>query len=506
MDLFFGNNGRLRYNEIYAVLICLECKYAVQKNAIESHLLRHKVYRGERKTLLSEVAKLYLADPDDVALPSGIAAAVDGLAVIPGYRCAAEGCEALCASSKRMRRHWSEAHRTTDLPLESMASDAHLQTFFRGTKLKYFQVLADSRTSADPLPTSVSADSPRSPAAAAAAAVVDAGDAFFHAFASQRTSVRVPLRVELETLQYFHHFANCTSLTLPISADGDTTYWQTGVVPRALQLRWLMCGILATAATHNRTQAQNPDVQNIHNDRAAQFQAEFLGTWPTQQGVVDGPTIELGAQLRCIQRLCQITWPSPTSPMEGMDILEWPILTKTIRGCLDPAIAMHTAPYPSPYPPSPATKPAEARMLARAVPNAAPPSLLKNLRELPFRMAVALSKPDSQEDLLAVVSAIDILMDCFVISYASENDGGTAAWLGMECWLREVPEHFNDMLSRNLPAALIVLANWSPLVKRAETHYWFMQGLWEKVMSSIFRQVPNDTAIRELIEACQASY
>ncbi|KAJ3497010.1 hypothetical protein NLG97_g2228 [Lecanicillium saksenae] len=482
MDLFFGRNGRLRYNENYAVLICLECKYAVQKNAIESHLLRHKIYRGERKTLLAEIAKRHLTEPDDVVLPSVIAAPVDGLAVIPGYRCMADGCEALCASSKRMRRHWSEAHGTTDIPLASMATEAHLQTFFRGTKLKYFQVLADDTTSVDPL-RSVSAESPGSPAAS-----VDAGDAFFQALVSQQTSVRVPLQVEMETLQYFYHFTN------------------TGVVARAVQLRWLMCGILATSATHKRTQARGRDAQNIHSDRADQFQAEFLGSWPTQQGVIEGPAIELGAQLRCIQRLCQITWPSPTSTMEEMDIFEWPMLTKTIRGCLDPAIAIQTAPYPSPYPLPPAAKYAEARILASTVPNHAPPSLLKSLRELPFRMAVALTKPDSQEDLLAVVSAIDILMDCFIISYASENDGGTAAWLGMECWLREVPEHFNGMLSRNLPAALIVLAHWSLLVRRAERYYWFMQGLWEKVRDSILRQVPNDTAIRELIDACRTLY
>ncbi len=497
MEFSFGRNGRLRYDETYAVLICLDCSYAVQKSAIESHLLRHKIYRGERRTLLAQIAKLHLAEPEDVVASPVIAAPVDGLATIPGHRCVADGCKALCASSKRMRRHWSEVHDTVDQPLTAMASEVYLQTFFRGTKLKYFQVLVDGATSLAPV-RSGSADSPPSE-------TVEPGDAVFEAIPSQRLAAAAPLQIEMETLQYFHHFTSVTSLTLPTSIDRNAAYWQADVVSRALQLRWMMCGILALAATHKYAQAQDRDVQQMHSDRATQFQAEFLGTWPTQLGVVEGQTIELGAQLRCIQRLCQITFPTHMGNFEDLGRLKWPILTKTIRGCQDPSIAVLTAPYASPYPTSPRAKTVESKVLAATVPNKAPPSLLKSLRELPFRMAVALSKPDSQEDLVSVVSAIEILMDCFIISYAADDDGGAAAWLGMECWLREVPDHFNDMLSHQVPAALIVLAHWCLLVKRTESYYWFMRGLEDKVVRGILNQVPNDASIRELVEACRGS-
>ncbi|XWX00116.1 hypothetical protein V2A60_008133 [Cordyceps javanica] len=509
MHLSFASNGRLRYDEAHAVLICLECQYAVQKSAIESHLLRHKVYRGERRTLLAEIAQLHLAEPDDVMPPSsGVAAAaapVEGLAVIPGYRCAADGCEALCASSKRMRRHWSEVHGTTDQPSASMASEAYLQTFFRGTKLRYFQVLVDGAASvAPPPPSTLSADSPRSSSAptesGSSGAIFD--DA---AAAAGRPGAPAPLRVEMEALQYFHHFAAITSLTLPVGLERSTVYWQTDVVARALQLRWLMCAVLAMAATHKCVQSSDPERQQMHSDRAMQFQTEFLGAWPTQQGVVDRSTIELGAQIRCIQRLCQITCPSPIRKYE-LGRLEWSLLTKTIRGCQDPSVAILTAPYPSPYPISPAMKAVKSSILAASVANRAPPTLVKSLRELPFRMAVALSKPDSQEDLVAVVSAIETLMDCYIISYSADDDGGTAAWLGMECWLREVPDRFNDMLSQQVPAALIVLAHWCLLVKRVESHYWFLEGLEDKIVRGILNQVPNDDSIRELVEACRGSF
>lgn len=497
MEFSFGRNGRLRYDETYAVLICLECSYAVQKSAIESHLLRHKIYRGERRALLTEIAKLHLAEPDDVVPPSIISTPIDGLGTIPGHRCAADGCEALCASSKRMRRHWSEVHGTVDQPLAAMASEVHLQTFFRGTKLKYFQVLLDSAASLASF-RSAFTDSPPLDSA-------EPGNAIFEAMALQRQAAAAPLQIEMETLQYFHHFASVTSLSLATSIDRSATYWQSGVVSRALQLRWVMCGILALAATHKYAQTQDGDVQQMHSDRATQFQAEFLGTWPTQLGVVEGSTIELGAQLRCIQRLCQITFPTHMGNFEDLGRLEWSLLTKTIRGCQDPSIAILTAPYASPYPTSPRAPAVESKTLATTVPNKAPPSLLKSLRELPFRMAVALSKPDSQEDLVSVVSAIEILMDCFIISYAADDDGGAAAWLGMECWLREVPDHFNDMLSHQVPAALIVLAHWCLLVKRTESYYWFMQGLEDKVVRGILNQVPNDASIRELVEACRGS-
>ncbi len=217
MDFSFGGNGRLRYDETYAVLICLECRYAVQKSAIESHLLRHKIYRGERKTLLAEIAKLHLTEPDDAVPPSVIVPPIDGLAVIPGYRCVADGCQALCASSKRMRRHWSEVHDIIDQPSASMATEVYLQTFFRGTKLKYFQVLVDSATSIAPV-RSVSADSPHSPSAV----VEPVGDARLDDMVPWRPAAATPLQVEMETLQYFHHFMNVTSLTLPTSNDRTT--------------------------------------------------------------------------------------------------------------------------------------------------------------------------------------------------------------------------------------------------------------------------------------------
>lgn len=515
MHLSFGKDGRLRYDETYGVLICLECQYAVQKSAVESHFLRHKVYRGERRQLLATISQLHLTEPDHVVPPSVPAQPVEGLAVIPGYRCAvADGsCRALCASLKRMRRHCSEAHGVAEAAAASIASDVFLQTFFRGTKLKYFEVAASSPTAPVPRRMSPAQRQPvissRSGTAGAGAV---AGDEFVENVPGSELLPSMPrVTLDMETLQYFHHFVSATSITLPTGVEGNISFWQNEVVSRSLQLRWLMCAVLSIATTHKCSLTRDHDLRLLHAQRADQFRAEFLATWPTEPGVIDGPAIEIGAQIRCIQRLCQITWPSPTCSVKELAKLEWSLLTRTIRGCLDPSVAILTAPFPSDHLVRPANPGTSGRdklrsmSLAASVPRNAPPTLLRSLRELPFRMAAALSKPSSRDEFVVVVSAIEILTDCFNISYASDDDGGTAAWLGMECWLREVPDAFNDMLSQQVPAALIVLAHWCLLVKRVEGFFWFMQGLEEKVVRGILKQVPDNASIRELVEACRGS-
>src|SRR5277367_6532329 len=136
-----GPRDLLEYDARYGVLICRECQYAIQKSALQSHLLRHKIYRHERQRLLSSIAQLDLFEPHQVPLPTPASPPIDALPIISGYRCTAVGCGNLCASSKRMRRHWSEIHGLSEpLNPSSFARPVKLQTFFRSTKLRYFKV------------------------------------------------------------------------------------------------------------------------------------------------------------------------------------------------------------------------------------------------------------------------------------------------------------------------------------------------------------------------------
>ena len=78
-------------------------------------------------------------EADDVEIPSAASPPVHRLAIISGFSCTAAACGHLCASSKRLRRHWSESHGVKDPPF-ACGRSVNLQTFFRGTKLRYFEV------------------------------------------------------------------------------------------------------------------------------------------------------------------------------------------------------------------------------------------------------------------------------------------------------------------------------------------------------------------------------
>jgi hypothetical protein len=59
--------------------------------------------------------------------------------VLDGYLCLHGGCRNLCASVKRMRRHWVDTHGGAE-DFNAMAREVKMQTFFRGTKIRYFEV------------------------------------------------------------------------------------------------------------------------------------------------------------------------------------------------------------------------------------------------------------------------------------------------------------------------------------------------------------------------------
>ena len=497
MPITFGTHNLLEYDAEHSVLICRECKYAVQKGALGSHLLRHKIYRGERQRLLSSIARLELLEPDDVRLPPAGFPAVDGLSIISGYRCTATGCESLYASAKRMRRHWSESHGASDPP-DSLARSVNLQTFFRGTKLRYFEVASPRATAGRPLVTSEGRLAQQHDLSLVATAAPRA-----------QTSVVPPgplCDLDLETLRYFHHFTTTTSLTLPAENHEPAKHWQMEVVAQALRLRWLMCGMLAISASHLAALSDDEMTKRVHRERSARFLREFSTGWgevKRDSGVAEVEEAKMGAQLICIQRCFQWTFRSSVLG-QGMISETAPFklqsFTTTVQGCVDPNFALR-------YAASSDDMPEETFVRARndltensdaEVPGNAPPALLERFRTLPYRMAEALEKPDSALDVFATFSAIDALVKCCSLSYASDNVG--AVWMGMESWLRRLSDHFNRMMWRQSPAALIVLAHWSLLVERAERHCWFLRGSATKVLRQIVGELPEDSTVQSLVE------
>jgi len=497
MPITFDTHDLLVYDAKHSVLICQECKYAIQKSALGSHLLRHKIYRGERQRLLASIAQLELLEPDDVQLPATSSPPVDGLPIISGYRCTATGCESLCASFKRVRRHWSESHGVSDPPA-SCARSTNLQTFFRGTKLRYFEIALPEATVEGPLVTSGARLAQQhglnivpTPAPCAQMSILLPGP---------------PCDLDLETLRYFHHFTTTTSLTLPAENHEPGKHWQVDVVAQALRLRWLMCGLLSISASHLATLSDDETTERVHQQRSAQFLHKFSVGWAEikhESGVAEVEEAKAGAQMICIQRCCQ--WTSE-APALGHGIIPKPTsfqlhsFTTTVQGCIDPNFALHSALSSDDMSEETFVRTGNALEGSSdpAVSSNTPSALLERLRTLPYRMAEALEKPDNALDFFAALSAIDALVECCSLSYASDDIG--AVWTGMESWLRRLPDHFNRMVWRGNPAALIVLAHWSLLVERAERHCWFLRGSARNILRQIVGELPKNSNVQSLVE------
>ena len=340
----------LEYNARYCVLICRECQYAIQKSALESHLLRHRIYRGERQRLLSSIAKLDLLEPDHVLLPSPTSPPIDALPIISGHRCTEAGCESLYASSKRMRRHQSEVHGLNEAPSNSPSCGrpVKLQTFFRGTKLRYFEVSSSQAAGpAERTPLITTGD------------IDERYDEQGHDVDTESPLQRAPpsrvpspppssslVNFDLETLTYFHYFTTTTSLTLPSpeQSQSATHYWQTDVVLLALRRRWLMCGLLAISACHLAVLADDTTIEEVHRERSAQFFSSFSSEWEEATmrdlGVmvagVEEEEKKVGAQMRCLLdralahptlRLCRMRIIYPHTRLLALRLLSHHVIT-----------------------------------------------------------------------------------------------------------------------------------------------------------------------------------
>ncbi|KAM5377528.1 hypothetical protein ACJZ2D_004897 [Fusarium nematophilum] len=128
----------LRYHPEYRVLVCQKCQYALQPQAINRHLKEiHKIFRSARHPYAAYAAIFDLAKPEDVIKAEVVEFPVPFLPVFDGLQCLCQGCSYLCASTKRMQKHWLSVHQRHGYAEVDWQS-AKLQTFFRGNILHYF--------------------------------------------------------------------------------------------------------------------------------------------------------------------------------------------------------------------------------------------------------------------------------------------------------------------------------------------------------------------------------
>lgn len=475
----FTTDNLLRYDAQHRVLICHECRYAVQKSALDGHLLRHKIYRGARQRLLSSIATLKVLEPDAVQPPPLGSAPIDGLPVLTGFRCAAPGCESLYVSSKRMRRHWADVHRVGDPP-DPWSWPTQIQTFFRGTKLRYFEVAASTGETAQ---TAVGA-------VGAQAQTINTETS--SPPEAQRLSDVTAL--DLHALTYFHHYLTSTSLTLPGQSRDLTKYWQTDVITRSLRESWVMSGVLAISARH--CAALSPLSSRTHIDQSDRYLQDFSVGWEKIKRFRLGGIVEkcaedalVAVQLACVHCCCE--W-----LLEPQDPIPIRLFTDTIRGCFEPEFAFRSAVGTYKLPET-SSKETRYHGDSAAGGDKVPASISECIRSLPLRMTTAVGKPKTALDFFAALAAIEALTECCSMSYASDDIQAT--WSGMVAWLARVSEHFMPMVLKKEPSALVVLAHWLFLVARAEEYCWFLRGCADRLRHQIVADLPMDEALRQLI-------
>lgn len=522
--LRLGPHDLLEYDARYKVLICRECKYAIQKSALQSHLLRHKIYREERQQLLSSLAQLDIVEPHLVSLPNRDSPPMESLPTIAGYCCLAPDCGSLCASSKRMRRHQSELHGVPDSNnFSSLARPATLQTFFRGTKLRYFEVSSpteDSTTHSPPVPpTHVDEDNVRH--AEEEPAVLDDAYPTTSTEPPRRTNAHdnsihsPPVNLDLDILNYFHHFIMKTSNTLPTTDAIASCYWQRDITAQALTQRWIMCGLLAISACHLAllTEESAPDATLAHHQRLIQLSSMFFSGH--DEIVRSSTSFDLlglenegkraGDQLACVLSFAQSAIDSHTVSHSAVSIsAKRSQLQRLVTG-LRYLVTYNSSPNDGNNSRNTADGEEEgfrrvARILRTCSSDDMLSATLNRIGGLPSRMMEVFGRPESTNEVLEVIAATAALIESCSLTFKSAEP--CSSWQGLAIWFTRVSFSFDEMVFQNNPAALVVLAHWAALlVNRAEQcGCWVLRGTAKSLTALIDVLLPADNlALRSLL-------
>jgi hypothetical protein len=469
----------LKHDPEYGVLICLKCRYAVQKSALDSHLLRHKIYREERKRLVASVSNLNILEPDEVSVPAPSSPALAYITKFSGLRCAVPQCGHLTVSTKRMKLHWKQVHGSLEFPIRDndLARNVVLQTFFRGNKVKYFEV--ESPHTADTGST-----------LSHYAARLGSWDRAGHSHTPDRRQSPIP-SIEPHTrlsgpadepdmcmLRYFHHFATTTSRTLPYSSTSplQMRYWQEAVIPQALQHSWLMQGLLAISACHMAASAIDSEAKKLHCEYEAQYASNFH-SW-TRQSVLDETVEHIGDHVRCLLHLAEIAL-HQISPDRARNARQDRSIVMSLRGCLRPSSNIVAS----------LACPGEEEAIENDDLTKGP---LEGLQTLRTRMFELLGRPANISDALTTLKSIELLQE--TCSSVGSKDNIESSWGAAAAWLKDVPRHFHEMVDEQDPIALLMMIYWSAImVARVERQgCWFLKGVVKASVSQITQRLVVD--------------
>ena len=477
----------LQYLPAYKVLICKECRYAIQPSAISRHLKDlHHIYRSDRSELIEYTKGLQLDPPADVILPPPHEAPVPFLPTESGLACARDDCNHLCVTVKRMKSHWATAHKD----IVGGGSQWHpvtLQTFFKGNQLKYFIVSppstpevqsqhtsemhsdSDTRMSEPTPPSDYSEPSP----VAELASRSDWSD---------------------DDKALLNHFVQFTYYDMgagPLTRE----LWRTSIPELSFQHEFLKHGILACAALH--LAHLNPTERRRYQMIAACHQARGL---PPFRALVPNPTEENCNAILAFANLLVVHcfaaeeqdaeffllkgggdgnllsgMPDWLEVVRGSCTMFSHVWGKMKTGLMRPLIEETISEKELPIIPE----------------NPEHSSRLKELLTLPILGPNPPTGELLSETMTAYSTALIALARAFASAQDAKEKGVFTMWTAVTIWPARFSIEYLDLLRRKEPAALVLLAHYCILLGPLETS-WYMSGFRKRLLTRIYFQLDDD--------------
>lgn len=459
----------LRLLADYGVVICTKCRFAVQPQAIATHLLRHKIYRSDRAHILKWLSKVSLLEPEEVTPPKPDELPVPNLPVYRGIKCLARGCSHCCTSIKRMNKHWSEQHGEHESKNVIVRSTS-VQTFFRGTKTRYFEV--DGSRVAHAVPLNLNSNSKASQFLVQPTLLLSN--------TSGITPMSATAVLDMPSLQYLHSFTVSPHLKPRRCYQESMSFWSETIPQEALKHDFLMHAILGLSALHFAAIAPDLGICGQHCEAAVLYQsagiegfhrAVLCPTTANSNALVSFPRF-IGLQqiirIQVEQRLGIETTSKDTSGLHHV--------TETffmVRGTVHILLSLqHLLPPRSAF-----ILDDDARdilgqqdyFLNHKHTSNTPLSFSSRITNLSQALADTLTSNVEQQ---AFDQAARVLLTSACHSWIS--DELYAAANGIDSWPYLVPENFVRMLEQLHPAALILFSHWCLLLRRFESHYTYI--------------------------------
>ena len=493
-----GLGGLLIHLPDYGVVICKVCRFAIQPSALSSHLQNHHILRSERRGILDQLCSLRLYPPERVGVPASDSRRVPDLPVLSGFKCDAAACSYACTSVKRMCQHWSEVHGEPNSKAIQYRG-ARLQTFFRGNKIRYFEVEGPKHS-----PCWTQKESQLSIKKAVSPLPADLEGRSLE-------QVQAP-PLDHRSLLYMHHYTRHSALFLNRGSE-STAFWLDSIVLEAQKHSFLMYSLLCISAIDKARKTTDNNEKREHLQASASYCAGVISGYRV---AVAGPTREnstarftrgrLLGQQEAVRDLIKYQ-ETGGHHFTIEDVVEHLVL---LKGCTDLMIQLQsTLPLDSPF-----RLPDKVRLGLREIEEHDTTALPRSQGCIPADTWLILNSLEAK--LLAagllvpteahmIRRAINLLAHATFHAYsANEDDVDWAGWNAVEGWLRSpiVAEELLPAMRELRPAALVVFVSWVMiLLRRIEEAYDWMAGLsawFVRVTIGVARNTDMEILVKQM--------